>query len=69
MRDEHAINPAIFSGLRDPAGIKMWSNLKKETENVSHVKIEKGPLPEEFVDAAKSRLRSKDIKKVKIQKS
>ncbi len=63
-----AANPAIFSGLGGLVGIKMWSNLKKKTENISHVKIEKGPLPEEFVDAAKSRLRYEDIKKVKISK-
>ena len=63
-----ASNPATFSGLGGLVGLKMWSSLKKKVSNLPPVKIEKGPLPPEFLEEAKSRLAYEEIKEVKISK-
>ena len=63
-----AMNPATFSGLGGLVGMKMWSNLKKKVSDKPVVRLEKGVIPTELLNAGTSKLPYDEIKEVKVKK-
>jgi len=63
-----AINPAIFSGLGNLVGLKLWKDLKKETQDKQVVFDLEGDVPSELVKNAVRELEYEKIKWVKLKK-
>jgi hypothetical protein len=63
-----AANPAAFSGLGGLVGMKTWSDFKKKVSDKPVVKLDKGSLPTDLLNAAKSKLPYDEIKEVKLKK-
>lgn len=61
-------NPATFYGLGGLVGMKTWGNFKSKVSDKPVVKLERGPLPGDMLDAAKSKLPYDEIKEVKLKK-
>jgi hypothetical protein len=63
-----AANPATFSGLGGLVGMKTWSSFKKNVSDKPVIRLDKGPLPADLLNAAKSKLPYGEIKEVKVKK-
>jgi len=63
-----AINPAIFSGLGNLVGLKLWKDLKKKTQDKQVVFDLEGDVPSELVKNAVRELEYEKIKWVKLKK-
>lgn len=63
-----ATDPATFSGLGGTAGMKALNNLKKKVSDKPVARLDKGPLPSDLLEAAKSKLLYEEIKEVKVKK-
>lgn len=48
--------------------MKTWGNLKKKVSDKPVVRLDKGPLPSDLLNAAKSKLPYDDIKEAKVKK-
>ncbi|MDG6927936.1 MAG: hypothetical protein JRN10_04105 [Nitrososphaerota archaeon] len=63
-----AANPSMFGGLGSMVGLKMWKNLRKNTEGKQVVFEGNGPLPDQTTSLATSELFYDKIKSAEIKK-
>lgn len=62
-----AANPGMFMGLGTIVGVKMWKNLKKNTEGKKSVVVTEIPLPQQMASMGVRELSYEKINSVKIK--